>query len=509
MTGSWPSSPAMSSPASTWTWDDTATAGDYSLDKLGNWVAFDDDGTDDIRQHNEVNEIAAPDSGGGLARTYGGNQRHIEYDAAGNVIVLEESGGSKTWQFTYDYRNRLIKAENDVDDDGVTCLYDGLNRRVVKKVLDTGTDTLYIYDGWRCVEERNAASPGTVLRKYVYGSPYIDELACKIELDGGETRMYYLQDANYNVVALADANGDVQERCWYEPYGTVTFTDETGAANTPSDESDYDNTLTFQGRRLDTETGLYYFRNRYYSPELGRFVERDPAGYVDGMGLYEFVQSRPTSGKDPYGNCDDDLCDSIISSFHAGALLSAAQALKPEYQYASDLLQYAILGSGDDREFGIDSLIAYDIVNSSEYAAERNDVLLKTREQATDMKSDEVRLVTIEAENVAIQFKQGRLFAALHRATLAYKAAMTVKKFCDDKGCCYNYRGSGLIMGIVTDTYDFTRPATRNDKFDIAAGMAYELQQAGRLKTFDIAVKFWDIIDEWELPCTTIGGSDK
>jgi RHS repeat-associated protein len=42
----------------------------------------------------------------------------------------------------------------------------------------------------------------------------------------------------------------------------------------------------FTGQRYDSETGFYYFRNRYYDPELGRFISRDPLGYVDGMSLY-------------------------------------------------------------------------------------------------------------------------------------------------------------------------------------------------------------------------------
>jgi RHS repeat-associated protein len=47
------------------------------------------------------------------------------------------------------------------------------------------------------------------------------------------------------------------------------------------------NYYLFTGRRSDPESGLMYFRNRYYSPELGRFATRDPSGYADGMSLYQ------------------------------------------------------------------------------------------------------------------------------------------------------------------------------------------------------------------------------
>jgi len=98
--------------------------------------------------------------------------------------------------------------------------------------------------------------------------------------------MYYMQDANYNVIGIVDEAGDVKERYNYAPYGDITITD---AGYLTFSESPAGNTLTFQGRRLDTETGLYYYRNRYYSPALGRFMQRDLMGYVDGMNLYEFV----------------------------------------------------------------------------------------------------------------------------------------------------------------------------------------------------------------------------
>lgn len=48
--------------------------------------------------------------------------------------------------------------------------------------------------------------------------------------------------------------------------------------------------------------GVVYFRNRYYSPETGRFLQRDPMGYLDSMGLYQFTANSPYMFGDPWGN---------------------------------------------------------------------------------------------------------------------------------------------------------------------------------------------------------------
>jgi len=58
----------------------------------------------------------------------------------------------------------------------------------------------------------------------------------------------------------------------------------------------------YTGRELDPETGLYYYRNRYYGAELGRFVSRDPIGYEGGdLNLVRYVLTAPTDLRDPHG----------------------------------------------------------------------------------------------------------------------------------------------------------------------------------------------------------------
>jgi RHS repeat-associated protein len=101
-----------------------------------------------------------------------------------------------------------------------------------------------------------------------------------------------------NVTALIDTAGDVVERYGYDPYGQATVLEADWTAD-GDNESDYGNTYLFQGRRWDTESDLYCFRNRTYSPRLGRFIQRDPVAYIDGMNLYGFWWV--VFGSDPSG----------------------------------------------------------------------------------------------------------------------------------------------------------------------------------------------------------------
>jgi RHS repeat-associated protein len=61
------------------------------------------------------------------------------------------------------------------------------------------------------------------------------------------------------------------------------------------------NPYMFQGQRYDEESSLYYFKNRYYDPEHGGFLSRDPKGFVDGPNLYAFVNNNPINYVDPMG----------------------------------------------------------------------------------------------------------------------------------------------------------------------------------------------------------------
>ena len=101
---------------------------------------------------------------------------------------------------------------------------------------------------------------------------------------GTNSGKYYSHNNHlYSVEALTNASGSVVERYRYDAYGKVKIYD---ALNNVRANSIYGNRTGFTGRYLDYESRLWYFRARYFDSRLGRFINRDPLKYVDGMSMY-------------------------------------------------------------------------------------------------------------------------------------------------------------------------------------------------------------------------------
>lgn len=257
----------------------------YDLDNLGNWDEKIKDSVTQTRQHNAVNEITQINGGS------------LSYDANGNLT------GDGTYIYSYDQENRLT-AVTFIDAMGPEIAgqysYDALSRRIDKKTgLPRGNqETRYFYDDARIVEEQNTAA--ATLATYTYGS-YIDEV---LSMDRNSQTYYYHQNALSSVEAVTDSSGAVVERYAYDAYGQPAIANAAGTVLANAwgvGHSGIGNPWLFTGRQLDEETGLYFYRARYYDSGKGRFLQQDALQYADGMNLYAYVGDQPLFSVDPYG----------------------------------------------------------------------------------------------------------------------------------------------------------------------------------------------------------------
>jgi RHS repeat-associated protein len=199
--------------------------------------------------------------------------------------------------------------------------YDAMNRRIRKLVSATTTTTDFIYTGWRCVEDRNpfvGGSTDTPTIQYIWGR-YLDELLqlkTLVSVTTGVTghemtydpdAYYPLQDLLYRTTATTNSSGVIVEAYDFDAYGnTLIFNaPDTGPNWWGPDAQPSPNSLCeflFTGQRFDAETGLYYYKRRMYSAGLGRFLSKDPIGFVTGaFNLYLFTGGNPATYTDPLG----------------------------------------------------------------------------------------------------------------------------------------------------------------------------------------------------------------
>jgi RHS repeat-associated protein len=206
--------------------------------------------------------------------------RTLSYDLNGNL------SGDGVNQYAWNEQGLLSQISG-----GVTASfsYDVFGRRNDRTVNGHRMQTAWIGD------EPNLMVPdGDWSRRIRVFSPYpdigLDELTFRRIGDDASQDRYVLRDANSNVIALTDAGQQSQTQYSYEPYGGTT---QAGVADP--------NTQQYTGRENDG-TGLYYYRNRYYSPQTGRFISEDPIGWASGQtNAYAYVGGNPVQFTDPLG----------------------------------------------------------------------------------------------------------------------------------------------------------------------------------------------------------------
>jgi RHS repeat-associated protein len=120
----------------------------------------------------------------------------------------------------------------------------------------------------------------------------------------GGTISYYHADGLGSITSLTNSAGAVVATYTYDAFGNLTAS--TGSVANP---------LRYTAREFDAETGLYFYRARYYDPPTGRFLSQDPIGFSAGTNFYAYVSGNPISRRDPSGK---DWLNGV-GNFSAGA----------------------------------------------------------------------------------------------------------------------------------------------------------------------------------------------
>jgi RHS repeat-associated protein len=236
------------------------------------------------------------------------------YDNEGNRTGRTKIADGSYTDYAWDYRNRLTSVTDKTAAGAITrqtlYTYDVFDRRVAKQVDWDGSGPqaprkeYFIYDGQDiALSFVDPDGPGvqapSLQHRYLHG-PAVDQILADEVVTSLSTPgnvLWPLTDNLGTVREVVDFNestsvAQVVNHLTYDCFGRITS--ETNAA--------VDFLFAYTGRERDEESGLYYYRARYYDPATGRFLSQDPIGFEAGdRNLYRYVGNDATNATDPSG----------------------------------------------------------------------------------------------------------------------------------------------------------------------------------------------------------------
>jgi RHS repeat-associated protein len=236
------------------------------------------------------------------------------YDTNGNLISKADSSG--TTRYSWDFENRL-KQVTLPNGSTVSYKYDALGRRI-QRSPSAGISTNFVYDGQDVVRDLN--SDGSTV-DYLNGLGIDNKLRLTDSRLAATGPLYFSQDHLGSTTALTNSLGAVVSQVSYDGFGNSAGNSFTR----------YD----YTGRERDVDTGLMYYRARWYDPKVGRFISEDPIGFNGGdVNIYGYVGSDPANLNDPSGQWSTAAHNYIIDQAFKNCLnKSQLQNLKDASRY--------------------------------------------------------------------------------------------------------------------------------------------------------------------------------
>jgi len=253
------------------------------------------------------------------------------FDANGNTTSKTDSTGTTT--YTWDYENKLTSVTLPGGGGTVSFKYDPFGRRIYKS-FSSGT-SIFAYDGDNLVEEAN--SSGTEVGSYSQGLNIDEPLA----MERSSTASFYEADGLGSITSLSNSAGSLAQTYTFDSFGKQTAA--TGSLTNP---------FQYTARESDRETGLYYYRARYYDPSSGRFISEDPEGFNAAPNFYAYAGNDPSNWTDPEGLTKVFVCRQGLKYGHGLLKWLCHTFIKIVYDDSGELEAntYGILGDPGSRK---------------------------------------------------------------------------------------------------------------------------------------------------------------
>ena len=259
----------------------------FDFDDIGNRRSSAERGTNSVYTANQLNQYDSVDDFTPI------------YDADGNQTVVKTATG--IWQVAYNGENRPARWSQ--GSTVITMSFDRIGRRVAKD------DQRFVYDGYLQIANFYSSASNS---NYFIWDPIDPVATCPLVWLHGTSAAYYTLDGNKNVSEVIAADGTLAAHYEYAPFGALTVSRGTSAA---------DNPWRFSSEYAEDDTSTVYFNYRHYEPITGRWMSRDPIP-TDALGIssYDFCLQNAISVVDILGLKEGGCNPEFISS-HSVSIL--------------------------------------------------------------------------------------------------------------------------------------------------------------------------------------------
>ncbi|HAR62552.1 MAG TPA: hypothetical protein DCS13_03725 [Candidatus Margulisbacteria bacterium] len=256
----------------------------FKYDKNGNRLKF----TNPFEQN--LNDYTVDIYDRIITRTHPAGNITYAWDGNGNMTHKQFTRDGIYYDITFVYNYQDCLTDVTVSGNNIAHFeYDTKRQRIYSKMIYNGAteEKIYHWDAYgNLIAEGTPTTPVTTV--YIYSGNQKAAMVKKNSSGNDIGTYYFVNDLQCTPAIITDEQGKMIHTQQTDVYGNVEM-----LASIFPDE------INFTGKKIDKATGLYYFNQRFYDPDLGKFITTDPAGQM--LNPYLYCANNPLGLVDPLG----------------------------------------------------------------------------------------------------------------------------------------------------------------------------------------------------------------